>query len=307
MAAPLLDGRVFIPGEILEDIAFALLAASPLQSPAPIIPLLQTSRAFLLILSPRSSTTLYARLCRLKFDLGATERRSTSPNNRKLTELFVRMSTSLRCIRRGDIFAEDLTNTMLDMFFMVMHNDGKNLAQLDNVGAVEFLDKFIRLRLHEGKESNDMWPLENTRNSAALWLSWFFTTTGALWIHLADFNDVETHSSDQLEKESLQQKNQLIDLILPYILCPHRVSAVLKAMRVQPLISTAVRFCVCTSQSFCSPASTALSKSENGAWSVPRVSHRQPGTALFPSVSVRNHDPTSSHLGSGETSVLVST
>lgn len=207
MTVPFLEGRITLPGEVVEDIAFALLAATPLDSMAPIIPLLQISKAFLSTLSPISTAALYARLCRLKFDLGAVHRRAFSPNNKDLSEYLIRSCISLRCIRRGDVFHEDVAPALLDALVMMLHDDGKNRAQLERAGIVEFVDRFLRLRLQEGKETNGMWPLENIQNSTALWLSWLFTT------------------KEQLENETVHQRDEFKKLVLPFLLCPYRYAS----------------------------------------------------------------------------------
>ena len=174
----LLGGRLDIPPEIVEDIGFSLLASNPLHSMAAIIPLLQTSKEWHTTLSPKSNTTLYARLCRLKFDVGAVERRAFTPTNADLTAHLIEACRTLRIIRNGYIFHEDINSVLLSALVMMFHDDGKNRAQLEFSGVVGFVDQFLRHRLHEEKETNDMWPLENVRNAAALWLSWFLTTKG---------------------------------------------------------------------------------------------------------------------------------
>ena len=179
MAVMCFDGALAIPDEVVEDIAFMLFALAPLGSMAPVIPLLQTSKAFHQALSPASGTSLYARLCRLKFDLGAAERRSLTPTTRELTEHFIQMNQTLRRLRKCDVFDEQCEDALLNALVMMLHDDGKNRAQLENAGAVVFVNQYIRLRLHEAKDTNDMWPIENVRNSAGLWLSWLLTTRGS--------------------------------------------------------------------------------------------------------------------------------
>jgi hypothetical protein len=57
---------------------------------------------------------------------------------------------------------------------MMLDNDGKNFAQLEWAGVAEFVDKFIRLRLWEGRmqHPNAGWPLASLANSCALWIAW---------------------------------------------------------------------------------------------------------------------------------------
>jgi hypothetical protein len=173
-----LRGHLSIPLEVAEDIGFSLLASCPLHSLAAIIPLLQTSKEWHTALSPKSNTTLYARLCRLKFDIAAVERRAFTPTNADLTAHLIEACRTLKTIRNGDIFHEDVDSVLLNVLVMMFHDDGKNRTQLEFSGVVDFVDQFLRHRLHEEKETNDMWPLENVRNAAALWLSWLLTTKG---------------------------------------------------------------------------------------------------------------------------------
>lgn len=183
MAVQMCGRRFAIPAEVVEDIGFSLLASDPLDSMAAIIPLLQTSKGWYAALSPKSRTTLYARLCRLKFDVAAVERRAFAPNSADLTAHLIEACRTLQCFRNGDIFREDVDSALLNALVMMYHDDGRNRAQLESSGIVAFVDRFLRRRLHESKETNEMWPLENIRNGAALWLSWLFTTKGASQSH----------------------------------------------------------------------------------------------------------------------------
>lgn len=220
----ILDGRLDIPPEVIDDIGFWLLASNPLDSLAAIIPLLQTSRDWLSALSPKSKATLYARLCRLKFDVAAVKRRAFTPTNADLTSHLIEASRTLKIIRNGDIFHGDVDSALLNALVMMFHDDGKNRAQLEFSGIAPFVDQFIRRRLHEEKETNDMWPVENVRNSAALWLSWLFTTKGPSQSPSIIRRSSNDSTAEQLENETVQRRSEFIGLVLPFLICPMRVS-----------------------------------------------------------------------------------
>lgn len=167
-----------LPLEILENIAFALVALTPLGNPSALVPLLLTSRSVYTALSLTSGNTLYSRICRLKFDIGAVTRRAFSPHTKDLNDHLVQMCQLLQFIRRGDIWHEDTIDYLIPVFIAMLDNDGKNRAQLEHAGIEPFLENYIRARLHEGRAQNDMWPIESPANTCALWLLWMFTSRG---------------------------------------------------------------------------------------------------------------------------------
>ena len=175
-------GRRSIPLEILENIAFELVASSPLGNPKDLLPLLATSRSVHNALAMKNGTALYSRICRLKFDVGAVTRRAFTPLTRDLNGHLVQMCTMLKFFAAGDIFHEDAADQLLIAYVAMLENDGKNRAQLEHVGIVDFVDRFVRQRLHEDKESNDGWPLDTEGRVYALWLMWFFSTRGESFV-----------------------------------------------------------------------------------------------------------------------------
>jgi hypothetical protein len=177
MAVPFAGGRP-LPLEVLENIAFELVASTPLGNPAQLLPLLSTNKAVNNALAMDSGTALYSRICRLKFDVGAVTRRAFTPLTRDLNGHLVQMCTMLKFFASGDIFHEDAPDQLLIAYVAMLENDGKNRAQLEHVGIVDFVDRFVRQRLHEGKEDNDGWPKEDEGRVYALWLMWFFSTRG---------------------------------------------------------------------------------------------------------------------------------
>ncbi|KAG2022471.1 hypothetical protein CC2G_000216 [Coprinopsis cinerea AmutBmut pab1-1] len=196
--------NVDVPLEVIEHIAFSLVASEPLGNPSSLLPFFLTSRSISLALSLKSRTTLYARICRLKFDVGAVSRRAFSPHTSDLNDHLVQMCQLLQFIRRGDIWHEDAIDYLIPAFIAMLDNDGKNRAQLEDAGIESFLDDFVMKRLHEGKELNDMWPLENPGNACALWLYWMFTTP------------------EKVESETQPKRKEILRLLLPYIVCPYR-------------------------------------------------------------------------------------
>ncbi|TFK21535.1 hypothetical protein FA15DRAFT_672471 [Coprinopsis marcescibilis] len=196
-----------IPDEVLELIAFLLVASEPLDNLADLVPFLRASREVYGVLSLQSGTVLYSRICRLKFDCGAVARRAFQPFSRDLADHLVQMCQLLQFIRRGDEWHEDAQDYLLLAFIAMLDDDGKNRAQLEHVGLREFVDKFVRGRLNEGREANDMWPIENDANTCALWLMWMFTT------------------QEDLERESIERKQEIIRLVSPFVVCPYRYAS----------------------------------------------------------------------------------
>ncbi|KAJ2917182.1 hypothetical protein MD484_g3244, partial [Candolleomyces efflorescens] len=203
MSIPFSHGRP-LPVEILEQITHELVKSSPLGPPSQIIPLLLTSRAVNQALSMHSGTPLYSHICRFKFDVGAVSRRAFTPGVKDLNGHLVQMCNLLRFIRRNDIDDMDVEDQLLIAYVAMLDSDGKNRAQLQHAGIEAFVDRFVRKRLWVECESNDGWPLENVINSCALWLMWMFTTKA------------------KLDAETVQQREELIQLVFPYISCPLR-------------------------------------------------------------------------------------
>jgi hypothetical protein len=122
--------------------------------------------------------------------------------------------------RRGaSLYNAGIENALINMVVLMMEDDGKNHHQLRLVSAPLFIDILVFNRLNEGTAAplsgprwneyryNDGWPVESILNTAAVWLLWLFTTP------------------EKIACESRPIRERLISLLLPYALCPYRVSA----------------------------------------------------------------------------------
>lgn len=193
-----------LPNELIQNIAFLIVAHDPLGPPKALIPLLLSSkRLHDALLSP--SPALKARIFRLKFDTSAVSRRSFSPYDLHLADQLEFYCGILQIIKNKDVYHEDVVDLLLAIYMMMLDNDGKNFAQLQSAGIAEFIDKFIRLRLWEGRmeSPNAGWPVASVANRCALWIAWL------------------TMDRRTIFKESTQARDELITLIFPFaILSP---------------------------------------------------------------------------------------
>lgn len=169
-----------VPFTILENIALELALVDERGPPTHLISLLCTCTHIHASLSFATNKYLYARIFRARFDTAAVRRRHGLAycRTRNLAEQLKVYCNALRRIRGGDITADTVLADMWAAFFMVVENDGLNEQQLEWAGLKDFVDRFVRTRLHEGKEIVHNWPHEITINSLALWLMWFTTDEG---------------------------------------------------------------------------------------------------------------------------------
>lgn len=179
-----------LPLEILDEIAFELVALEPLGPPSDILSLLVASSHFNQALSPSANPGLYARIFRHKFDYSAVERRAFTPTSNQYLDQLIHYCRALQILRSGNVFVQprpmgtddDDERCAFDAlgtgFIMMMEDDGKNARQLQWAGADVFAERFLRRRLYEGRDENDGWPIESPHNSWALWLFWMLTTDG---------------------------------------------------------------------------------------------------------------------------------
>jgi hypothetical protein len=181
-----------LPLEILDLIAFELVAFQPLGPPSDILPLLCTSSHFQHALSPGTNPVLFARIFRHKFDTRAIERRAFTPSHVQCVEQLVHYCRTMQVLRSGDVYVRprgtviggydndrSAVDAMFTAFMMMLEDDGKNARQLQEWAFADvFVERFLRRRLYENRERNDGWPLENSPNSCALWLMWMFTSEG---------------------------------------------------------------------------------------------------------------------------------
>jgi hypothetical protein len=215
-----------VPIEILERIALEVALLQPLGPPADLIPLLCTCKYMRDLFSFRSpnASHFYAKIFRGMFDVDAARRRF---GRRALRPHFLALQlktycTALRRIRRGDIFAPDIEDLLRIAFILMTENDGKNRAQLEWANAYAFVNSFVRQRLWQ--DAINGWPRDTPLHSLALWVMWCMTDQGALPSisssappFLADL------SPDVLDRESQDDRNDLVTSVLPYVVMAFKV------------------------------------------------------------------------------------
>ncbi|KAH7914544.1 hypothetical protein BJ138DRAFT_1133285 [Hygrophoropsis aurantiaca] len=202
-----------IPREVLEKIAFEVTQIDPRGPPSNILPLLLTCKQINDALKISRNPHLYAGIFGSRFDVGAAARRmgDQTTYSQYLARQLQAYCTAIRCIRRGDVHDPNVLPTFWTCFVMMMESDCKNKWQLEAVGLGDFVDAFVRTRLHDDSAQTNGWPKETAINSLALWLLWF------------------TSTEERLRSESHQRRNEMIKLLLPYILLPFRYATAFAA------------------------------------------------------------------------------
>lgn len=168
------------PDEVLEAIAFKVTLSEPLGPPKGLLPLLYTCKRIYDVLKFDRSSDLYARVFKGRFDFTAVRRRR-SPRCLRSSNVALQLKeycTTLKNIRKGDIYLPDIFSTLRCAFIMATESDGRNACQLEWAGLGPLVDRFVRTRLYEGAATNNGWPEESSINAVALWLMWFTTTRG---------------------------------------------------------------------------------------------------------------------------------
>lgn len=216
-----------LPQEILEHIAY-FVATECLVGPPSCLPhLLSTCRTIHQSLSFDNNPVLYARTFKYKFDCQAAMRRlgSRMTDPRTLANELRKRCTFLKLIRkrfgaRAERSAKrggppDLLHDLLWLaYLMMLENDGKNEQQLREYAKLEgwlmeywFDDEGSSLASRRIKQ--DQWPLEDEKNSIAMWLLWLFLRLGGFTgplISCQIFNYLTTPrfvSSNQIRLSSL--------------------------------------------------------------------------------------------------------
>ncbi|KAG2141086.1 hypothetical protein DEU56DRAFT_283244 [Suillus clintonianus] len=189
-----------LPAEIFENIVLELISTSP------IVPLLQTCKQINHILAFPKNSHLYSRVFHHRFDSAASARRlgTRTHHSRHLAHQLVWYSSALKCIRRGDIYDHAVLDAFWACFALMSENDGKNRHHLEAAGLPDFVDEFVRNRLYEDNVSTSGWPNESPINCLALWLLWF------------------TSTEERLKAETTARRNEIIRLVLPFVIVPFR-------------------------------------------------------------------------------------
>lgn len=170
-----------VPDEILDHIAFHLAAILPIPLPDPLLPLRCASKSLYFRLSPHANHSLYARIYRLNFDHSAVCRRAFVPEAENYAEHYLHSCGALAAIKLRDFEINDPAAVLFAAYIMMLDNDGKNRAQLENAGIELYLSVYMRTYMYtsDPRLANNGWPQDTAANACALWLLWMFTTPGA--------------------------------------------------------------------------------------------------------------------------------
>ncbi|TFK42225.1 hypothetical protein BDQ12DRAFT_598949 [Crucibulum laeve] len=197
-----------IPHEILQEIALELVKLTPLGPPTALLPLLLTCKSFYSALSPIHAPTLASRIFAFKFDASPVVRREFRPTTAGYAEQLEANCRCLQALKAGDVQGLDVEETLLAVLVMMMENeDGRNRAQLEWARAGEYAERWVREKLYETRGMCDGWPEESMVSACALWVMWMFTT------------------KEKLHAETPIQREQLISLVLPFVLLPYRYAS----------------------------------------------------------------------------------
>jgi hypothetical protein len=187
-----------LPAEVFENIVISIDAS--------ILPLLQSCKQINNILAFQKNSHLYSRIFRHRFDSTASARRlgARTHHSRHLAHQLAWYSSALKCIRRADVYDNGVLDAFWAAFALMSENDGKNRLHLEEAGLPHFVDEFVRKRLYEDSINTNGWPNESPINCLALWLLWF------------------TSTEERLKAETTARRNEIIRLVLPFIILPFR-------------------------------------------------------------------------------------
>lgn len=185
-----------LPQEVLEHIAYFVATECLVGPPSGLPPLLSACRTIHRCLSFDNNPLLYARTFGYKFDCQAAIRRfgpritvpGTLANElRKRCVLLKafrnRFGTRAEQTEKQEGSSDMLHELLWLAYLMMLENDGKNEQQLKEYANLEawlmeywFDDEGASLASH--RISQDQWPLEDEKNSIAMWLLWLLPRPG---------------------------------------------------------------------------------------------------------------------------------
>ncbi|KAK7056671.1 hypothetical protein VNI00_002388 [Paramarasmius palmivorus] len=208
--SPLLD----LPLEVLDNIAFHVACPHLPGLPESLASFLLASRRIYQSLS--KSPALHARIFKLKFSHSSISRRAFTPKSSEYSWQLKWYCQILASIQRRSAALPDtqaafgehdpeepsVTELLFGLWLMCLEDDGCNRLQMENAGVYAWVDAFVRTQLYV--KASGGWPLQDTRNSCALWVLWYLTT------------------KDRLLNESEQSREQIINLVLPFVTVPYR-------------------------------------------------------------------------------------
>lgn len=196
-----------VPTEVLERIALQVALSPALGPPVHLIALLCTCRHVYNTISHARSSDLYAKIFCGMFDVGAARRRfgTLAIRSRFLASQLKSYCVALKRIRRGDLNPPDIEDLLRTVFILLTENDGKNRAQLEWANAYQFANNFVHQHLWQ--ETINGWPRDTPLHSLALWVQWCMT------------------DANRLALETPDERNNLIRLVLPYVVMSFKYSS----------------------------------------------------------------------------------
>ncbi|KAF5345544.1 hypothetical protein D9758_012023 [Tetrapyrgos nigripes] len=200
-----------LPQELLDHIAFYLACPVLHGLPESVTPLLLTHS----ILKDKlaNSHALFARIFSYKFSFSAIRRRAYTPKSSEIAFQLRRSCEALREVKHRLLsphpFAEEsdrgllpLDDIFLTLWLMCIDDDGCNRMQMECASVYQWVERYVRTQLYA--ETEHGWPVDNPRNSCAMWIMWFLTSKARL---LAE----DDHARDEL-----------INFVLPFVTVPFR-------------------------------------------------------------------------------------
>jgi len=196
------------PQEVLEHIAFCVATQNLIGPPSGLPPLLLTCRSICQALSSEANPYLYARIFSYTFDTRSVLRRLGSHVNapRVLTNELKKRWISLKRIRartHSQIRHPESCSppqTLIDLlwlaYLMMLENDGKNERQLLDYAEMDawlleywFDDEGASSAAH--MVTQHAWPIEDEKNSIAMWLFWLLLRPGTSYLRRSQNPDDE--------------------------------------------------------------------------------------------------------------------
>ncbi|KAL0576855.1 hypothetical protein V5O48_005120 [Marasmius crinis-equi] len=201
-----------LPAEVLDIISFHVTCSNIVGLPEDLTSFLLVSRHIYRNVS--GSPGLQARIFKYKFSHSATARRAFTPKSKEYAWQLKWFTQVLSLVRRRSAALPDpnlafgehdpdepsVSELLFALWIMCLEDDGCNRLQMERVGAYEWVMAFVHTQLYV--ETDVGWPLEDARNSCALWVLWYLTT-----------------------KESVIARQQLVNLVLPFVTVPYRYPA----------------------------------------------------------------------------------
>jgi hypothetical protein len=216
------------PLEILENIALEVIFVDPHGRPLDLLALLCTCKQLYERLSYETNAALCARVFKRMFDVNAARRRlgHAAVRSSNLAAQLKLQCDTLRHIRRCDICSPSLLDDFWVAFTMMSENDGRNKIQLEKAGLPELLERWVRQKVWDRDQRPNDWPANDTVKSLGLWLTWFMTDEGQ-FSKLDPSAMLNMASTDKVSSESLSRRQEIMDVVRPYVLLPCRVSVTL--------------------------------------------------------------------------------